>query len=112
ASPPEFNWWRQQTGAFQNVTPYSLFDTANLTGESVPERIRLMRVSAEFFSLFGATVTHGRTFSPNDDLPRAPKNAILAQTFWQRHYGRDPQVIGRRMTLDGERYQIIGVLGS
>src|SRR5690349_11534488 len=75
ASPTEFNWWRRQI-AFQNVTAYSLFDTANLSGDSVPEQIHLMRVSAEFFSLFGATVKHGRPFSEADDLPNAPKNAI------------------------------------
>src|SRR5215470_13025577 len=112
ASPTEFDWWRRQTAAFENVAAYSLFDTANLTGESVPEQIRLMRVSAEFFSLFGATVTHGRLFSAEDELPNAPKKANPPQTFFQRHFGADPEVIGRRITLDGERYEIIGVLGA
>src|SRR5712691_2015695 len=58
-SPTEFNWWRQQSGAFQDVSAYSLFEVANLTGEAVPEQIRLMRVSADFFWLCGATVIDG-----------------------------------------------------
>src|SRR5262249_19194057 len=45
ASPTEFNWWRQQTQAFQDVSAYD-FDSANLTGESLPEQIPTMHVSA------------------------------------------------------------------
>jgi putative ABC transport system permease protein len=42
ASPTEFNWWRQQTTAFQDVSAYSLFDVVNLTGEAFPEQIQVM----------------------------------------------------------------------
>src|SRR5262249_11169805 len=84
ASPSEFNWWRQQNVAFEDVSAYSLFDVANLTGEAVPEQIRLMRVSADFFQLCGATVMHGRLFSPKDASLNAPKTAVLASSFWQR----------------------------
>src|SRR6185369_8231793 len=98
ASPTEFNWWRQQTGAFQDVSAYG-FSAANLTSESVPELIPTMRVSADFFRLCGANATYGRTFSAADDLPNAPKTAVLAYRFWQRHFGSDPAVIGRRIIL-------------
>jgi hypothetical protein len=36
---------------------------------------------------------------------------VLAYAFWQRHFGGDTQVIGRRITLSGARYEIIGVVG-
>ena len=109
ASPTEFNHWRQQTTAFQDVSAYSLFDLANLTGEAFPELIQVMRVSADFFRLGGTNARHGRTFTAEDDLLNAPKTLVLAYAFWQRHFGGDSQVIGRRMTLNGERYEIIGV---
>ncbi|HEV3332286.1 MAG TPA: ABC transporter permease [Bryobacteraceae bacterium] len=111
AAPTEFNWWRQQTVAFQDVSAYD-FNIANLTGESLPEQIPLMHVSANFFRLCGAYALKGRTFIAADDLPNAPKTAVLAYAFWQRHFGGDPHVIGRRMNLSGERYEIIGVLGT
>src|SRR5262245_63012357 len=44
ASPTEFNWWRQQTTAVQDISAYSLFDVVNLTGEAFPEQIQVMRV--------------------------------------------------------------------
>ena len=110
ASPTEFNWWRQQTEAFQYISAYE-FNVANLTGESLPEQIPTMRASGDFFRLCGTNAVHGRTFTAEDDLPNAPKTVVLAYAFWQRHFGGDPQAIGRRMTLSGERYEIIGVVG-
>ena len=112
ASPTEFNWWRQQTDGLPGCFRLRIFDVANLTGESFPEQIPTMRVSADFFRLCGANALHGRTFTAEDDLPNAPKTVVLAYAFWQRHFGGDPEVIGRRMTLNGERHEIIGVLGS
>ena len=111
AAPTEFNWWRQQTAAFQYISAYD-FNVANLTGESFPEQIPAMHVSADFLRLCGANAVEGRTFTAQDDQPNAPKTVVLAYSFWQRHFGGDPQVIGRRMTLSGERYEIIGVVGA
>jgi putative ABC transport system permease protein len=110
-SPTEFNSWRQQTGAFQDVSAYA-FDAANLTGGAFPEQIQVMRVSADFFRVCGTNALHGRTFAAEDDLPNAPKTAVLAHAFWQRHFGGDPQVIGSRLTLDGDEFEIIGVVGA
>jgi len=110
ASPTEFNWWRQQTQAFREVSAYD-FNVVNWTGESFPEQIPTMRASADFFRLCGASTIEGRTFEAADDVPNAPKTAVLAYAFWQRHFGGDRKVVGRRMTLSGVRYEIIGVLG-
>jgi predicted permease len=108
AAPVEFNWWRRQTAAFEDVSAYA-FNFANLTGESFPEQIPIMQVSAGFFRLCGAGVVTGRTFTAGDDVPGAPTMAVLAYAFWQRRFAGDRRVIGRRTTLSGERYEIIGV---
>jgi putative ABC transport system permease protein len=72
-----------------------------LTSESFPELIPTMRVSADFFRLGGANPLYGRAFTATDDLPNAPKTAVLAHRFWQRHFGGGFQVIGRRIILGG-----------
>ena len=110
SASPSDNFWRQQTGAFQDVSAYA-FNVANLTGEAFPEQIQATRASANFFRLCGANLLHGRTYTAEEDLPKASKTAVLAYGFWQRRFGGDPQVIGRRVTLSGERYEIIGVVG-
>jgi predicted permease len=111
ASPTEFSLWRQQTGAFQDVSAYA-FTVANLTGAPFPQQVQATRVSADFFRLCGANALHGRTFTAEDDLPNAPKSVVLAYAFWQRRFAGDPQVIGRRMALSDEQYEIVGVVGS
>ncbi len=110
AAPNEYNFWRQQTQAFQDVSAYA-FNVANLTGEGAPEQLQTTRASANFFRLCGADVVLGRTYTAEEDLPKAPKTAVLAYGFWQRRFGGDPRVIGRRLTLSGELYEIIGVVG-
>jgi putative ABC transport system permease protein len=110
AAPVEFNWWRQHTNAFQDVSAYE-FSVVNLTGDLFPEQIPAMRVSADFFRLCGVNALYGRTFAPADDRPRAPKTAVLAYSFSQRRFGGGSRAIGSRITLNGERYEIIGIVG-
>jgi putative ABC transport system permease protein len=108
-SPTEFNLWRQQTQAFQDIAAYN-FDVANITGSS-PEQIPIMHVSADFFQLCGTNPVQGRAFRPADDAPNAPKTVVLAYAFWQRRFGGTPNIIGSHITLNGESYEIIGVVG-
>ncbi len=56
-------------------------------------------------------MVRGRTYTAEEDLPKAPKTAVLAYGFWRRRFAGDPQVIGKRITLSGEGYEIIGVVG-
>jgi len=111
ASPNEFNFWRQQTKAFQYVSAYA-FNVANLTGEGAPEQIQMTRASADFFPVERAEMVLGRSYTHEEDLPKAPKTAVLAYGFWQRRFGGDPKVIGKRIRLSGELYEIIGVVSS
>ncbi len=70
-----------------------------------------MQTSADFFRMCGVNAIKGRTFTAGDDLPNAPKTVVVSYAFWQRHFGGDPQLIGRRIILNGESYEIIGVVG-
>lgn len=56
-------------------------------------------------------MVRGRTYTAEEDLPHAPKTAVLAYAFWLRRFGGDARVIGKRITLSGELYEIIGVVG-
>jgi len=80
ASPNEYNFWRQQTQGFQDVSAYA-FNVANLTSEAEPEQIQTTRASANFFRLCGAEVIRGRTYTAGEDLPHTPKAAVLAYGF-------------------------------
>jgi putative ABC transport system permease protein len=108
ASPTKFNNWRRQTGAFQDVSAYR-FSVVNLT-EGDPEQVATAHVSADFFRLFGASVTSGRTFAPAEDLPNGGHVVVLSDGFWKRRFGGDAAVVGRKVSLNGEPHEIVGVL--
>ena len=109
ASVPKFNVWREQTPAFVDAAGYS-FGVMNLTGGERPEQLPSARVTADFFRLFGAQTSAGRTFTPDEDRPNGGKVVVLSQGFWQRRFGGDPQIVGRTLPLSGDSYLVIGIL--
>jgi predicted permease len=82
----------------------------NLTGDGEPERIGTIRVSSNLLPMLGVQPIVGRFFEPADDRPGRTGAAILGHGTWMRRYGGDPSVIGRSLTLNGQPYQIVGVL--
>ncbi len=111
ASPAKFEHFRQQTTVVEDVSAYRL-GVVNYTGGSFPEQLRSGQVSAYFFRLFGAPVIRGRTFSADEDLPLGQKVAVLSRQLWQTRFNSDPDVTGKSISLGGEPYSIVGVLGD
>jgi putative ABC transport system permease protein len=79
------------------------------------DRISTLRqslVSGDFFSVLGARPALGRALTPDDDLAGAAPVAVLSWTAWQRQFGGDRGVLGKRLTLHGSRvaFSIVGVM--
>ncbi|HEX4948274.1 MAG TPA: ABC transporter permease [Blastocatellia bacterium] len=67
-------------------------------------------VSANYFSLFGASMALGRGFLPEEErTPGTHPVAVLSHYFWEQAFKRDPQVIGRTIRLAGQPFVIVGV---
>lgn len=84
--------------------------TATVTGQGEPEQVRRLYVTDDVLPLLRIEPQLGRYFSPTDDAPGSPNTAVLTYGYWQRHFGGDPAVIGRNLTMDGESAEIIGVM--
>jgi putative ABC transport system permease protein len=67
-------------------------------------------VEPALFSVLGVQPAHGRGFLPDEDRAGRHNVAILSDAFWAGRYGRDPDLIGRTIRLDGEPYQVVGVM--
>jgi len=111
ASPAKFQHYREQTGVVQDVSAYRT-GVVNYTGVGIPEQLRSGQVSADFFRLFGAPIVLGRAFTADEDLPDRPKVAILGSPFWKSRFNADPNIIGKPISLSGDTYTIVGVLGE
>jgi predicted permease len=111
-SVQKFLVWRDFTNnVFDPVAAYAV-GGPNLTliGFGPPEALKVARVSAGYFALFGARTAQGRTFSPREDAPGGGRALILGNRLWRRRFGADGSLSGRTIQLEHERYQVIGVL--
>src|SRR5258708_5754126 len=82
----------------------------NLGRGGKPERVRGAIVSGNYFSDLGVKALIGRTFLPEEDrTPNANPVVVIGFGLWQRHFGTDPNVIGRSITLNEHDFSIIGV---
>ena len=109
-SPAKFNHWRAETDVLQDVTAFRS-GVVNDTGGDVPEQLRQEQVSHDFFRLFGAPIVEGRAFSPDEDLPGGPAVVLVSEQLWEQRFDRDPGIVGRSLSLSGDPYTVIGVVG-
>ncbi len=109
ASAPDYPDYRDQNRTMQGVAGFS-WGSFNLTGAGTPERINGMRVSANLFSVLGASPVLGRTFTPEEDQPGSNREIILSYGTWKSRFGGDPRILDKTAKLDGAAYNIIGVM--
>jgi predicted permease len=108
-SVPDFVDFRAGTTGFSGLAAW-FESTTNFTGDGTPERFNAGRVTSNFFPILGATPLLGRLFLEGEDLAGAPRLAVLSEGLWKRRFGADPMIVGRRLVLDGEPVEVIGVL--
>jgi predicted permease len=82
----------------------------NLKIGGIPERVSGAQVSASFFPMLGVHAKLGRIFLPEEDHPGHEFVVLLSDSLWKRRFGADPGVAGRKLVMDGQSYQIAGVL--
>jgi putative ABC transport system permease protein len=112
ANVPKFNIWRQQTGIFHQVAAYDSGGAGlNLTGNDQPEQVQGVHISADYFSILGAPVIAGRTFTAAEDSPHGGNVVVLSYGLWKRRFGGDRAIIGKNIQLNGQPYQVVGVIG-
>ncbi|HEX6974230.1 MAG TPA: ABC transporter permease [Vicinamibacterales bacterium] len=111
ASPAKFQHYREQADVVQDVSAFN-FGLANLTGGTFPEQLRTGNVSGDFFKLTGAPVVLGRTFVPDEDVPNGPRVVVLSHRLWTTRFNSDPNVVNTTVSLNGDPYTVIGVLGD
>jgi len=101
---------QERSGIFQQVSAVWPVD-ANLTGSERPERIELLAVSPNYFSLLGAQAQLGRVFGPEEQQAKGfAEGVVISDRLWKRLYGSDPNILGRKVYADTDLYTIIGVM--
>ncbi len=110
-SIPKFDYWRRHNRVFENLTVFDVVGAGyNLSDGGEPERLRGVRVSAEFFQVVGVSPALGRGFLAEDDRPGNPHVVVINHGLWKRRFGGEAGVIGKTLTLGGEGYTVVGVM--
>ena len=108
-SYPDFLDWEKRNVVFSSFAAYqgNGFALSTPTG---PQPIKAARVTSGFLSTLGVAPIMGRDFAAGDNLPSAPRTAMLSYSAWQHRYGGKRDIVGQAVTIDGEPVTVIAVL--
>src|SRR5262249_24038096 len=109
-SPPDFEILRGEATSFSGLAAYRNIDY-ELSGIGQSDRVTAARVSPSLFAVLGVGAALGRTLTEVDDRSNAPV-AVLSFGTWAGALGRDPNVIGRTISLDRLPHTVVGVMSE
>jgi predicted permease len=109
-SYPAFLDWQSRTHSFETMSVWSTM-SFTYTGGDQPESVPGAMVSANLLSTLGVSPAIGRGFTLDEDNPGSDQlPVLLSYEFWQSHFGSDPSVLGRALTLDNQKFSVVGVM--
>lgn len=109
-SAPDFQDSLESRKVFQSAAAMQPASFNYSAENARPERLVGARVSSGWFEVFQARPVLGRTFRPEDDVPGATNSVVLSHRAWEKRFGSDPAIIGRKLDLNGQSAEVIGVM--
>lgn len=107
-SPGNYIHWRERQTSFTDMA--AIFRTSvNLSEGGAPEELRAQIVGEPLFRILGVAPLMGRTFRPDEDAPPRSK-MLISHGLWQRRFGGDAGILGRKVSVSGEPVEVIGVM--
>ena len=79
-------------------------------GDAEAESLDGARVSPALFTVLGVRPALGQPFTAADAVPGGPSVALISHDLWRRRFGSDRDIVGRRVTLNGESFTVMGVM--
>jgi predicted permease len=101
--------WRDHQTPFEAFTSETGVTPCDLTEEK-PARLSCASVESTFLPTLGIRPALGRNFTADEDRPNGPKVALISYQLWKRHFGGDPGILNRLVSLDGKPSRVVGVL--
>jgi putative ABC transport system permease protein len=101
--------YREESRSFKDVGMWTT-TTATVTGLAEPEEVPVLSATYDLLDVLEAQPALGRRFSALDDDPKSERTLLISDAWWRSRFGGDPSVIGRRILVDGNAWEVIGVL--
>jgi putative ABC transport system permease protein len=111
ASTPNVADWAERSRSFQGIGVFRWWGHVMETPHGA-ENLNSLIATPDFFDVMEYRPAAGRLFLPEDQQEGNRRVAVLDHDFWVSRFGGDPAVLGSTLTLEGEPFHVIGVLGS
>jgi predicted permease len=99
----------EHSSVFSSAVAFANAGALALTGHGPATNLSGQLVSGGFFGTMGLQPAAGRLLNPSDDTPEAAPVAVLNYAYWQREFGRSPDVVGRTLNLNNVPFTVVGV---
>ena len=109
-NPPPAEWieWRRLNTVFTDLAS-SQPGEPTISGDGEPEQVPARKVTWTFWSVLGVRPALGRVFTEAEDNASV-RVVVISHGLWQRRFGGRSDVVGRKMSLNDEPYEVIGVM--
>ena len=109
---PLFDRYRRQLDVFTGITAYNIQEFKVSSAEGA-ELVNGQFVAGNYHRVLGVPFILGRGFSSEPDLPTdAAYVAVITEGYWTRRFGRDPDVVGKKLIVQGKGVTVVGVTGG
>jgi predicted permease len=108
-SPSMYFTYSEQNRSFQSLGVWYP-GTANVTGLAEAEQVRTIELTDGVLQALGVPPARGRWLSAADQQPRSALRLMLSYGYWQRRFGGDRSILGRKITVDSKLFEIVGVM--
>src|SRR5215469_4372137 len=111
-APARLQDWNRMNSTFQAITGYYTEDESETSG-ILPEKVTAAFVAPRFLQVWGVAPELGRDFTPEEEHWGGPSAVLLSDRFWRSRFGGDPNVFGKKVTLESVQKfscSIVGVL--
>ena len=109
ASPSTYFTFREENHTFEDTAIWNNY-SVSVTGSGEPEQVEILAVTDGALPILGIAPFRGRFFTQRDDEPSSPGTVMLSYGYWQRKFGGDPSILGRRIIIDGQAHEVIGIM--
>lgn len=110
-APPTFLDWKAHSSTLEELAAFRHV-RYGFNADEEPLDLPSLRATPDLFDVLKTSALIGRTFTEEEGTPGKDKVAVLSHGMWQRHFGGDPDVLGRQIELDAVLYTVVGVMGE
>ena len=108
-APSNFFEWQKQCHSFERMGAAEYW-TPNVSRTEDTEKVWALRITADILPMLGVQPALGRVFLSREEERGYEHEVVLSYQFWQSHFAGNPGVLGQSVVLNGETYDVVGVM--